>query len=568
MTSFTGHRTRRRIRTAGIALAACVPTLLAAQASAEVVDSEVGGPITVVEQGAAQPYPSFVKVEGADGEIVDVDVMLRTTHTKPHDLDIRIESPEGDDSVLISDACGNGPFASTDLVFDQDAADPLPVVGPCPDGGVYRPANYVPTPDPVLGTPVADLDRLNGGDPNGIWNLFVYDDISPDSGTIASWSLRVTTTRSEIVVPSAGTIGTADPYPSTKTFEAPPGQVIDDVDLVVNDFNHLHPDDVDMLLQGPGGAATMLMSDACEFEDVHDRTWEFDDEAPAPLSDVSAATCGAGPVRPSSLGAEDILAAPALGPPHGTQLSAYDGLDGGDWTLFVQDDSAGDTGFIGGWSAELTTRAAATTGFTDGFEEAVEGSSASLTVSRSGPAALGPARIDVGLVPGSAGVADVGAMPATLEFARGDASKTVQIPIADDTRAEPAAETIEVALSSPQNDALLAGASSATVSIPASDRNDFTVGKAKRRRGGSVELSVKVPGPGELRAAGKKVEPARASAKASGEVVLLVDPSKKAKKKLKKGRKVKAKIEITFTPTGGEAATRTADVVLKPKRRS
>lgn len=550
-----------------VALSLCLCALLAAEAGAEVVESEVGGPIAVTDDNTGQPYPDFANLEGADGEIVDVDVAMRITHDKPIDLDILLESPEGHRVVVLSDSCGTGDLANADFIFDQDAASATPGNGPCPDGSTFRPFNAIADDSwtGVVGVNPANLDHFNGGDPNGLWRLRVKGDGAPSSGTIASWKVRVTTTRSEIVIPNTGTVGAADPYPSPKTFEVPPGQVIDDVDLLVDDFNHLHPDDVDILLQGPGGATTLLMSDACEDDDVHDRTWTFDDEAPTTMSDLSSAGCGAGAVRPSALGGIDIFGAPAPPAPYGAQLSAYDGLSGGEWSLFVVDDSSGDTGFLGGWSAQLTTRPAAATSFTDDSVQGREGSTVSLTVNRSGPAELGPARLDVALAPGSAGADDVGALPSTLEFARGEASRTLEVPIADDPAAERAPETLGVVLSSPRDDAALGGASTATVAIAPSDRNDFVLGKSQGRRNGSVELSVKVPGPGELRATGKKIERAQATARARGKVELVVKPSKQAMKQLRKGKKVKAKADVTFTPTGGTAATKSVKVVLKRK---
>ncbi len=145
--------------------------------------------------------------------------------------------------------------------------------------------------------------------------------------------------------------------------------------------------------------------------------------------------------------------------------------------------------------------------------------------------------------------------------------RRLEIPILDDTAAEPTTETLDVVLSSPQNDASLVGVSVATVAIAPSDRNDFALGRSKGRKNGSVELSVEIPGPGELLATGKKLEPASATASASGVVELVLKPSKKTMKKLRKGKKVKAAVDVVFTPTGGTSATKTADVVLRMKRR-
>ena len=98
--------------------------------------------------------------------------------------------------------------------------------------------------------------------------------------------------------------------------------------------------------------------------------------------------------------------------------------------------------------------------------------------------------------------------------------------------------------------------------------NDFTLGKAKRnKKKGTAKLPVAVPGAGSLELRGKKVKPRSKEAAAEGRVMLAVKPKRKAKKKLKKRGKAKVRLAVTFSPTGGDPATKSAKVKLKKRKK-
>jgi hypothetical protein len=108
--------------------------------------------------------------------------------------------------------------------------------------------------------------------------------------------------------------------------------------------------------------------------------------------------------------------------------------------------------------------------------------------------------------------------------------------------------------------------------IAVSPSNAFSFGKLKRnRQNGTATLTVDVPGPGKLTLGGKGVVPQRpiasslgARARAvsgAGPVKLIVKATGKAKKKLRKTGK--AKVKVTFTSTGGSAASKSKTVKLK-----
>ena len=164
----------------------------------------------------------------------------------------------------------------------------------------------------------------------------------------------------------------------------------------------------------------------------------------------------------------------------------------------------------------------------------------------------------------------VHALPAKLEFARGEASKTIEIPINSDFDGEDA-ETFQVALSNATGDAKLADATSfANVTIARSEPdNRFTVGQAVRKRNGSAQIPVTIPGPGQLTSddAGSKdlLKTTDAFVDKAGTTMLKVKPERRTKRKLRRGKKVKLTAEITYTPDGGSAKSADAAVTLKRK---
>jgi TolB protein len=101
--------------------------------------------------------------------------------------------------------------------------------------------------------------------------------------------------------------------------------------------------------------------------------------------------------------------------------------------------------------------------------------------------------------------------------------------------------------------------------------NAFTFGQPKlNEKKGTAKLPVTVPGPGTLALSGKNVVAQRRHRSAAerpvtgpGTVNLLVKPRGKAKRRLGRIGKVKVKVTITFTPTGGSPASRQAAVKLR-----
>ena len=78
-----------------------------------------------------------------------------------------------------------------------------------------------------------------------------------------------------------------------------------------------------------------------------------------------------------------------------------------------------------------------------------------------------------------------------------------------------------------------------------------------------------IPNPGTIAAAdaGPKglLKPTELTAEKAGRNVVTLKPARKAKRKLKRGKKVKLTAELTYTPFDGTANS--ADVAVKLKRK-
>jgi hypothetical protein len=169
--------------------------------------------------------------------------------------------------------------------------------------------------------------------------------------------------------PSA-TQGDASPYPSNIAVTGVTGPVTR-VAAVLNGFHHTYTQDVEVLLVGPGGQSSVLMSDVGTHE-----------VAPAPVENLSFDDGGAlipcftqdnvplpqGVYEPTLYPTGDSqgncisrltatgFEAPAPAGPYTAGLAVFNGHDpNGVWHLYVRDADSDDTGAIdGGWTLLLT----------------------------------------------------------------------------------------------------------------------------------------------------------------------------------------------------------------------
>ncbi len=148
---------------------------------------------------------------------------------------------------------------------------------------------------------------------------------------------------------------TAAPYPSTITVAGLAG-AIEKVTVRLDGLTHTYPDDIDLLLVGPGGEKVMLMSDAGGGPNVSNMAITFDSAAFATVLDNT--TIAGGTVQPADYAPGETLPAPAPAGPYGTDLAVFNGLSpNGTWSLFIDDDENTDSGSIVGWTLAITTTA-------------------------------------------------------------------------------------------------------------------------------------------------------------------------------------------------------------------
>jgi hypothetical protein len=107
-------------------------------------------------------------------------------------------NPAGQGVMLISDAGGSQKLNTVTLTFDDFAAGLLPKSTTI-TSGTYKPTNYpgdsdaFPAPAPA-GTPASARSIYNNTNPTGTWSLFILDQWSSGSGSIAGgWTLSFET---------------------------------------------------------------------------------------------------------------------------------------------------------------------------------------------------------------------------------------------------------------------------------------------------------------------------------------------------------------------------------------
>ncbi len=144
---------------------------------------------------------------------------------------------------------------------------------------------------------------------------------------------------------------TADPYPSTINVTGLTG-IVGKVTVTLSNFTHTFPQDVDVLLVGPGDQKVILMSGAGAANAVN-ANLTFDQTAAQPLPSPSGQLLS-GTWRPASYLANVTL--PSVAAPYGSSLESLNAVNpNGLWKLYVNDHTDGDQGLISsGWSLGFT----------------------------------------------------------------------------------------------------------------------------------------------------------------------------------------------------------------------
>nr|NCR87403.1 hypothetical protein [Microcystis aeruginosa K13-05] len=152
-----------------------------------------------------------------------------------------------------------------------------------------------------------------------------------------------------ITIPDSGA---STPYPSTINVSGLSG-TINSLKVTLTNINHTYPDDIDILLVGPTGAKSLLMSDVGGGSDLNNLTLTFDPTAANFLPDNNQITSGS--YKPTDFETGDSFNSPAPGGTYGVDFSGFNNTNpNGVWSLYVMDDAGGDSGSItGGWSLTI-----------------------------------------------------------------------------------------------------------------------------------------------------------------------------------------------------------------------
>lgn len=259
---------------------------------------------------------------------------------------------------------------------------------------------------------------------------------------------------------------TASPYPSTIAASGLTGRV-HTATARLNGFAHAYPNDVGAVLNAPGHLQIVLF-DRATTTSVSGRNYTFDDTT-TPLFPV-------GGTAPSGSYRTINYYAPSGFPNLPTDESAYSLSEfcgvppNGNWRLYVNDFSSGDSGSIAGWRLDLTTVDCTDNVFLVSTNATCDESAGSALVSvmRTG-GREGSASVQYSTANGSATAGtDYASTSGSLSFAPGETIKSFSVPILNDGALEPA-ETIRITLSNAGGNATLGSPASGTVTIVDAD---------------------------------------------------------------------------------------------------
>lgn len=155
-------------------------------------------PAVAFATGPATPYPATILVEDfANAVITDVNLTLRAfSHVDVDNVEILLVKGNAN-AMLLGDVAKTGTQPAVTITLDDQAATGLPETTPMVSGR-FQPRNFfladdigfTPAP-PVSGKQT--LSAFNGLAPNGIWQLFVWDEAIGGDGAIAGgWDLEIT----------------------------------------------------------------------------------------------------------------------------------------------------------------------------------------------------------------------------------------------------------------------------------------------------------------------------------------------------------------------------------------
>jgi subtilisin-like proprotein convertase family protein len=278
--------------------------------------------------GTYTPRFTATDKDGSTTQTVTINVVSNTPPTL---------APIGDKNVIVSNALT---FAVT--ATDPIGNDPITLTAAnLPPGATFNATGGNGTFTWSNASPVGVYPvTFTATDMAGSVSETIYITVKPTPVFVSG------TNTNRITIPDSGK---ATPYPSSINISGATG-IVERVIVKLNNFAHLYPADLDIVLVGPQGQKSVVMGTAGGASGVVGLNLVFDDsaesEAPTPLESGTWKPTGSIP---------EALPAPAPGLPYETSFTSFVGTSpNGTWTLYINDFEAPDNGNInGGWSLEI-----------------------------------------------------------------------------------------------------------------------------------------------------------------------------------------------------------------------
>lgn len=214
----------------------------------------------------------------------------------------------------------------------------IPVGGTVAQGFTFTPAGN-------CGGSVTGVVQLADGTANmgSLTNVFALGVVQSTSVT------QIFNNASAITI---NDLAIATPYPSTIAVSGVATPVTK-VTATVNGWSHTFPNDMDILLVGPGAQKVKLDGGAGGSSSISGVVVTFDDSASAALPGGAITS---GTYLPADYAVSRVFNAPAPASPYGSTLAPLATSPNGTWSLYVQDFAGGDSGSIAsGWSLKFVT---------------------------------------------------------------------------------------------------------------------------------------------------------------------------------------------------------------------
>jgi subtilisin-like proprotein convertase family protein len=199
----TGTRTRRRLGRWAMIAAVATGAAVTVSSPGTAANRAYSGPGMTIgpDEGPASLFPSTIDVDGVPGKVVSARVTLTDlVHSWTSDLNIALQSPDGRTVALMA-GCRGDNDASDDVDGTLTFADDGEVLSDDMEDHVLTTGTYAPSQcsPPFFGDDGPQCPcgpgfaSLAGAIPNGVWSLYVYDDENQDRGSLAGWTLELTT---------------------------------------------------------------------------------------------------------------------------------------------------------------------------------------------------------------------------------------------------------------------------------------------------------------------------------------------------------------------------------------